>query len=275
MIHPEDYRLILAMLGVQDIPAGLEDEYALRLSMFHRSGNQGPLGAIGLIGMIRDLGHVPAAVAAQQPRIDWSRYPVNGRIRVEAKSSSGNWLLGVYNGMSGPGELAIKIDDDPYVRTFLARDVRLAADQTPPKSDTEKNDMMSSSDNPEKPSTVDHPIPPAVESVIDTDIDEESEDELIGNDEPTEFIPAHRSMSLDKRGPQIVCDEPDDQEAAPAPVSFDWSTVMLGSGVWVQDEQIGVLEGKLAAVVGDKLSILVDGEAGPRDFDCEICTLGG
>lgn len=278
MIHPEDYRLILAMLGVSEMPDGLEDEYTLRLSMFHRAGHQGPLGAIGLISLIRDAKLSPTQAAVQAERIDWSRYPVNGRVRVEARTplAPKDWLLGVYNGMSGPGELAIKLDGDPYVRTFLARDVRLALDQSPPKAD-DSHDMMSYSGDLEAQPTADQTMPPAVESVIDTDIDDESDgsepdDELIGNDEPTDFIPVSRSRSQGKRTPQIVCDEPDPLEQVQ---SFDWSSMPVGSSVWVQDEEIGILEGKLVAVSGDKLALHIDGEDQPRDFDCEICTLGG
>lgn len=276
MIHPEDYRLILAMLSVQDVPAGMEDEYAMRLSMFHRAGNQGPMGAIGLIGMIRDLGHKPVAAANAPARIDWSKYPVNGRIRTEVRGADGTWFLGVYNGMSGPGELAIKLDGDPYVRTFLARDVRLALDQTPPRDETTNTDNVSVNDP---------PLPPAAETVIDSpgseadESDDDGDDELMGNDDPTDFIPPPKKRTQSKRKPQIVCDEPDPPEENRHDVGksevFDWSAVTTGTDVWVQDENDGLLEGKLIALAGDKLSLLIDGETEPRDFDSEICTLAG
>jgi hypothetical protein len=116
------------------------------------------------------------------------------------------------------------------------------------------------------------------EEVAADEPDDEPDDELIGNDEPTDFIPPPRTRTPGKCTLQIVCDEPDEPAVlgrADLPDTFDWSAVAAGSGVWVQDEENGVLEGRLVALAGDKLSLLIDGETEPRDFDCEICTLGG
>lgn len=136
-IHPTDSQQITAMLGVDQPPKELEQEYFIRVRMLHLVGLCAPLGPIAIIDMLRSLGFDPAE--EPRPCVPWERYPQDGTIRVEGKNQSrlgDTWVRGVFLGLDEKGIVATRVGNDPIIRWFLPNDVRLAADQCHKISDT-------------------------------------------------------------------------------------------------------------------------------------------
>lgn len=130
MIHPEDEQYLLAMLGGALVPEDVRQEYELRVAMFHRAGT-GPLGPIGLVDLLRSLGHKPANMPEEVQNVEWRDYPQDGSVRVEARFF-GSWVPGVFLGFVEAGTLAVRLDDDDMVKECRRDMVRLAPKDVPP-----------------------------------------------------------------------------------------------------------------------------------------------
>jgi len=114
-MHPQDLLSIQRMLGESQTSLEIEHEYKVRLQMYHRDGNSGPLGTLGLLDMLRFLKLAPPAAEERAPEIDWREMPQDGRVRVEARFW-GSWMPGVFLGFIESGTLAIRLDHDPVIR---------------------------------------------------------------------------------------------------------------------------------------------------------------
>lgn len=124
---PTDERLIRSMTGqgeAGEIPDDIKKEYSIWLPMFHRGGSSGPLGPIGVIAMLRHLGYTGPKAAEQPKHIDWRGYPQDGSTRIQALFF-GSWHDGRFLGFGPNGTLAIRLDDDYYVREVSRHVVRL------------------------------------------------------------------------------------------------------------------------------------------------------
>ncbi len=128
MIHRQDEFSIQRILGVSDLPTEVVSEYELRLSMYHRDGNSGPLGTIALIDMVRSLGLRPEKVVERIAPVDWRNYPVDGTVRVQARFF-GAWMPGVYLGPVEAGTIAVRLDGEDFVKECRPDIVRLLEDE--------------------------------------------------------------------------------------------------------------------------------------------------
>ena len=108
LMHPHDEQTVQSLLGVEAVPAALYAECALRLSMYHRAGHSGPLGALGLIPAVRALGYGPPADKPDPTRVQWDTLPTDGRVRVEAMFA-GIWHAGEFVGLGLDGTLHVRL----------------------------------------------------------------------------------------------------------------------------------------------------------------------
>lgn len=197
-IHPADAQQINAMLGVQEPPKEMEQEYLARLRMLVLAGwpTDRPLGPITLVDMLRSLGFDPPEELS--PDVPWDRYPVDGSIRVEARWKIGNgyhWLRGVFRGVANAGIITVQLESEPIARDFLTSEVRHAANQCRRDCDTVSRYLTEPIDASGAPRDMEVPD--------------------IGPDDPTEIA-----------------------VSPPAAEEFDWEIVAQGTPVCVSDDTV-------------------------------------
>lgn len=227
MIHPNDEQSLQRMLGVDEIPAKVAAEYAVRLTMYHGDGNSGPLGSLGLIPMVRSLGLGPAAREPDAEVTDWRTVPADGSARIEA-NYMGSWCPGVFLGFVADGTLAVRLDeDDGMVRECRRHMVRLTGvvdpefvreDDTPPHALLPDAEASEASEAEE------------VREVGDTEEVVEDDGELIDIDEPPEKI------AVDAR-------------------------------VWIENDKETLDGTLVEVGENSKVLVLVDDEEEPREFE--------
>jgi hypothetical protein len=120
MIVPQDEEDLRRLLDVDEIPADIAEEYSQRIRFYHRQ-NQGPLGELGLIDLIRFCGY-KAPGSPQPERVDWHQYRAGTRLEALVDAQ---WLPGEFKGFVAPGMIATLLDGSESVREVLARDARL------------------------------------------------------------------------------------------------------------------------------------------------------
>lgn len=126
LIHPRDEECLKNMLGIESLPLILLEEVDLQTRMYHKAGPNGPIGALGLISLVRSLGLKPPRQKPESPaNTDWRKYKQDGSVKVEAMFC-GSWQPGVFRGFSANGMLAICMESDGYVKEVRAGIVRLA-----------------------------------------------------------------------------------------------------------------------------------------------------
>lgn len=124
LIHPNDELMLKNMLAVESLPMILVEEVDLQTKMFHRACGSGPLGAMGLISIIRQLGMKPPRSQAATGPTEWRKFKKGTRIEAYY---FGNWMPGIYDRPSSNGMLCIRLDENPdYVKEARAGIVRLA-----------------------------------------------------------------------------------------------------------------------------------------------------
>jgi hypothetical protein len=131
----QDEDSLKRILGLDEIPKSVEDEYDVWIRMFHRDGNSGPLGTIGLIGLSRQLGMSPPPKPAAPEAIDWRQYPTNGSVGVEA-NLDGVWKPGVFKGFVQHGTLEVLLDENNMGMEFMPRYVRYVGPRGKPVTKT-------------------------------------------------------------------------------------------------------------------------------------------
>jgi hypothetical protein len=113
------------MLGTEQIPPEVEHEYGVWQDLYHSSGCVGHLGPQLLVAMVRRIGFGKVRdEAASAESVDWRQYPI-GKTRVEARFM-GQWMPGLFLGFVENGMIAVRLDDDTYVRECRPDMVRLA-----------------------------------------------------------------------------------------------------------------------------------------------------
>ena len=111
----------------------LEQEYMLRLRMFHLDGNQGPLRGIGMIDCLRFVGIEPKPLEVKKKAAlqDWSSVPPMTKVIVHRTVAINGQnvkqpVLGSFVGEFSMGRLAVRFDGSAYVEEFSAIDVEFA-----------------------------------------------------------------------------------------------------------------------------------------------------
>ena len=137
MPHFQDQETLTRILGMDPIPNDILEECDLRTSMFHKSGASGPMGALAMISLVRDLGYKPASQAERSAKTEWRELPQDGSVRIEAGPFFGTMQPGTFLGFVQAGMLAVKLDEDDFVREVRADMVKLAADQRKPAEGSE------------------------------------------------------------------------------------------------------------------------------------------
>lgn len=105
-MHERDEQDFLAMVGRshEKVAPGFFVEYEIRLGMFHRACNSGPLGSAMMISLIREFGILPNVVTKSNAPISASTLR-KGQLVV--------WQEKVYafNHIVSPGRIAVDSDD--------------------------------------------------------------------------------------------------------------------------------------------------------------------
>lgn len=137
MLNPQDEEMLQRMLRVSSLQDDVRREAEIRTQLFHRSGFNGPLGAVALVDMLRFMGHSPAVEPTPTERIDWTKVDADGSVRVEARFG-GAWCPGVFLGLIDNGVLTVRLDEDPYVKECRWDMVRFEQEAPPaPKNEWE------------------------------------------------------------------------------------------------------------------------------------------
>jgi len=168
MILENDRAVLVQLLCVDEIPAALEAEYEIWQSMWHRTGGTGDMGPMLLIPLLRSLRMGKAKAEQPQGKIDWTLYPQDGTVRVEARYM-GQWMPGKFIGFVEHGILALRLDDDPMVRECRPDMVRLSVDQSPRATDDEVSPAAKLLDVPIAPESV--PDEVLEDDMPDTDVE--------------------------------------------------------------------------------------------------------
>lgn len=121
MILPNDEDTIRRMLGVQEIPSGIEHEYQLWLRMHHRNGSSGPLGHHLCICLLRHIGLEPPAAVETVEAIDWRQVSIGTRVVVNDGRSN---VYGVFKGKIDVGTVGVMLDNSAFVQEVNQRYVR-------------------------------------------------------------------------------------------------------------------------------------------------------
>lgn len=128
-IHQQDAETFERFLGTPEVPKKYVREYWLRLNLYHKDGNSGPLGTLAVIECLRFSGWKPPH-PADEPEEETNWDTVNRGARVEARFG-GAWAAGEFVGFGENRVLLVRLDDDEFIKECRRDMVRVAADQTP------------------------------------------------------------------------------------------------------------------------------------------------
>lgn len=173
MIHPEDSQLVQQMTGFDAVPEDVAAECGVRLAMYHRGGGTGPLGTLAVVDVLRSLGYKAEQERDAPAAVDWSAYPGNGSVRVEARFF-GTWMPGRFHGFVEHGMLNVRLDNDDVHRECMPCIVRLAAtSEAAGGADGRVDGQPDTVSSPDEPAAEAIEIPPAepvgIASVADDD----------------------------------------------------------------------------------------------------------
>jgi hypothetical protein len=130
MIIPQDEATLRRITGRDSVPEIVEQEYRIRIRMYHSAGASGPLGIIGCIDLVRSLGLMPATLKENLTDVDWRKYQQDGTVKVEVGPFYGQWLKGVFVGFAPAGSIAVRLTegvDAGYVKELRKSMVRLVS----------------------------------------------------------------------------------------------------------------------------------------------------
>lgn len=128
-LHEQDADTFERFLGTNEIPKKFVREYSLRISLYHRDGNSGPLGTLAIIELLRFGGWRPPH-PADEPEEETNWDAVKRGTRVEARFF-GSWAPGEFVGFGEHKVLLVRLDDDEFIKECRRDMVRVAEDQTP------------------------------------------------------------------------------------------------------------------------------------------------
>lgn len=291
MLHPEDHQKLERILRTSTFSQSLLTEYDIRLRMFHACGASGPLGALGLIDLVRSLKLTPVVPEVVPEKIDWRLIPRNGKVRVKAKFFD-SWVGGTYFGFGEDGTLEVQMDHEERRRHMPRHALRLADEemvgrQAPTGQPTE--------DAPEVVTEVDLPVSDTPDTLAeaDTDVYEEFLQAPVPTavqrpERPSIPIPSGDDDTPYQQHDGGVLDEISSSDAVAvisAPVAnvpsaavainagIDWQSIEVGRVAWVEADD-DLLDAKFQGVAEDGyLSVLIDGEDEPRTVLAEKVNL--
>ena len=114
-LQPDDDESLRRMLGTQELPEALVQEYRLRITMFHRAGGNGPLGHAALVSLCREMGYEPPTLESRKEVTNWGGLSVDGTVRMETDVLDAK-VRGVFRGVGPDGTLVMQADGDVVYR---------------------------------------------------------------------------------------------------------------------------------------------------------------
>ena len=127
-IQPDDLQSFERHLGTSEVPEKYAKIYSMALTMFHKDGNSGPLGSLGVIWCLILGGFQPKVAPEVPAEPDWDHLPKG--TRVEARYS-GNWHPGDLLGFGENRVLHVLLDDEPSIKECYRHMVRLSSKPKP------------------------------------------------------------------------------------------------------------------------------------------------
>ena len=224
MILAQDEMTIQRMLGCNEVPADVHDEYLKRVRFLHRETSGGPMGPGMIVDMLRFLGFEPAISGSDNPEmVDWRDVERGTRVRVRR---AGRWtasdVVCRFEGFVDMGTLAVELPGG-RVDEFNKCDVKLLVinqeiqglDQQAAQAGTMRDGKAE---------------PDARLSLQDVSPDD------VPSDSVTDSVTD--SLSVDQE-PEIDADDPELQPpSSPWPPAPDWKSLKEFTPVWVR-EKIG------------------------------------
>lgn len=222
MILAQDEMTIQRMLGCNEVPADVHDEYLKRVRFLHRETAGGPMGPGMVVDMLRFLGFEPAISGSDNPdMVDWRQVERGTRVKVRR---AGRWtasdVVCRFEGFVDMGTLAVELPGG-RVDEFNKCDVKILAinpeiaglEQESAKSGT----MLDGKAEPD-----------ARLQLQKEDSSDESEDDTVS----AAFDP-----ELDSESSELSADDPALQPpSSPWPPAPDWKTLKEFTPVWVREK---------------------------------------
>ena len=111
MIIAQDEMTIQRMLGCNEVPVDVYDEYLRRVRYLHRETSGGPIGPGMVVDMLRFLGYEPGVTGSDNPgMVDWRQVERGTRVRVRR---AGKWtskdVVCRFEGFVDMGTLAVEL----------------------------------------------------------------------------------------------------------------------------------------------------------------------
>jgi len=220
MILAQDEMTIQRMLGCNEVPVDVHDEYLRRVRYLHRETAGGPMGPGMVVDMLRFLGYEPGVTGSDNPgMVDWRQVERGTRVRIRR---AGKWtakdVVCRFEGFVDMGTLAVELPGG-YVDELNKCDVQVLS-----KEDIGENIGFVPDDKQQVGSFIDGTPEP---------------DARVSLPEPEQPEPSGQEEEL-------TADSPELQPPGPAwPPVPDWKLVKELDPVWVR-ERVG--EGKDAEI---------------------------
>jgi len=119
----QDQETFQRILKSEEIPERVTNEYHKWCGAYHRCGGSGPIGPIACISILGKLDLIPVH-SEPVPEIDFMTLPVESRVYVDMGDGR-TGKSGTYLGPVSAGTVSVRFDDDPMVREFAQRHVKL------------------------------------------------------------------------------------------------------------------------------------------------------
>ena len=128
MILAQDEMTIQRMLGCNEIPQDIHDEYLRRIRFLHRETSGGPMGPGMIVDLLRFMGCEPAVSGSDNPAmVDWREVERGTRVKVRrAGRWTANDVVCRFEGFVDMGTLAVELPTG-RVDEFNKCDVRILA----------------------------------------------------------------------------------------------------------------------------------------------------
>lgn len=139
MILENDQDTMRRMLGVQEIPSGIEQEYQLWLRFHHRDGSSGPLGHHLCLCLLRHMGLEPPKAVDKPEDVDWRQVALGTRVVVNDGRST---LYGIYKGKIDVGTIGVMLDNSAFVQEVNQRYVRPYVQHHPDLNLTDQDEYV-------------------------------------------------------------------------------------------------------------------------------------
>jgi hypothetical protein len=160
---PQDEERFVRWLEV--IPDEVQEEYELRVKMFHGDGQSGPIGTAACIDILRFCGLKPVQHTGESEevqRVDWKTQDSDGSVTVKAGPFYGEMQQGVFRGVMTGGMLAIELISEGRV-------VECRPDMVEFVSANNEPELEQAPLEPDARASLLEPEPPVDDEIADTD----------------------------------------------------------------------------------------------------------